>query len=44
MKKEGEEVIHVLEEIPLQAVEKTTVIQADTRQPVEDSSGADIHL
>lgn len=36
--------IHVLEEIPLQPVEKSRVMQADTLQPVEDSSVAGIHL
>lgn len=44
MEKEEEEVIHVLEEFPLQRVEKTVVMQDDTLQPVEDSNGAGIHL
>ncbi|GAB0196414.1 AN1-type zinc finger protein 5-like [Grus japonensis] len=42
--KEGEEVFQVLEQIPLQPMEKTMVRQAVHLQPMEVHGGADIHL
>ena len=44
VKKEGEEVLQVPEQIPLQPVVKTLVRQAVPLQPMEVHSGADIHL
>lgn len=42
MQKEGEEVVQVLEDIPLQPVEKTLVMQVDTLELVENSRGAGV--
>ena len=44
VKKEGEEVLQALEQIPLQPVGKTMVRQAVPLQPREVHGGADIHL
>ena len=44
VKKEGEEVLQALEQIPLQPMMKTMVTQVVTLQSVEDHDGADIHI
>ena len=44
VKKEGEEMLQVPEQIPLQPMGKTTVRQAVPLQPREVHGGADIHL
>jgi len=44
VKKEGEEVLQALEQIPLQPVMKTMVRQAVPLQPMRVHGAADIHL